>query len=231
MIKFLIYFNLILPLFVFGEIRTWSDKNGNTIEAEYVNSISGKIILRDSRGKVYKLDPSKLSKADRLYLSTSVPPRLELVYKKSVEDINGYSYESDIIRGSLTIFKRNKEQYDKLLKVVLLVIGYDEERDAFVVLDRAEDNFRFKNKNEFFLQGDSVRIYDWDDSYSSGKEGVEYASYFAAVIDSSGNLISMKTGRKNFEDHAQFLLTCESGSYFSKDFQNLKKYNRAFLGY
>ena len=223
--------NLILPLFVFGEIRTWSDKNGNTIEAEYVNSMSGKVILKDVKGKSYKLDPAKLSDADRLYLSTSIPPRIELFYNKSVEDMDSTYHESCIITGSLTIFKKNKENYTQPLKTHLMIIGYDEARDAYVVLDHAKDHFLFNEKDEFYLQGDSVRIYDWNDSYSSDKEGVEYASYFAAVVDMNGNLIATKTGRKNFEKHAQFLLTCDSGSYFSKDFQKLKKYHRSFLGY
>lgn len=52
-------------------VRTWSDSSGNNkVEAEYVSSRDGKVVLRLDNGKLANISLDKLSEADQKYIET-----------------------------------------------------------------------------------------------------------------------------------------------------------------
>ncbi len=56
-----------------AEMRLWEDKKGNVLEAEYKCEVSGKVVLRDRKGKNHTLSISSLSNKDQQYLQTKLP--------------------------------------------------------------------------------------------------------------------------------------------------------------
>ena len=68
--------------------RKWTDKTGKfSIEAEYVRTEGGKVVLRRADGKVMRVDLDKLSESDKRYVDSkgSSPPDVETVAPGSVE--------------------------------------------------------------------------------------------------------------------------------------------------
>ena len=53
---------------VMAEYRTWTDVQGNTIEAEYKGISNGKVVLVGQDGKEVEVDPAILSDEDREYI-------------------------------------------------------------------------------------------------------------------------------------------------------------------
>ena len=83
-----------LAISVSAEFRIWTDKKGNTLEAELAGTEGKKIVLRKQDGKTVTLSPLSLSDDDKEYLHGKVsadlfdpsvdgldlekPPRLDL---------------------------------------------------------------------------------------------------------------------------------------------------------
>jgi len=64
-----------------AEFRTWQDRAGNTLEAEYIKLIGDKVWVRDRTGVAQKLTYSELSENGRLYVQLMNPPALSLKLK------------------------------------------------------------------------------------------------------------------------------------------------------
>jgi len=63
-----LFFLFLSALMVSAEYRTWTDKKGNEIEAEYKGMKNGKVVLVGRDGKEYDVNPAFLSDADREFI-------------------------------------------------------------------------------------------------------------------------------------------------------------------
>ena len=224
----LLFFCLVFPLLGFAEIREWRDKNGNILSAVYVNKIGGKVVLKDERGKIYKLDPSKLSEEDQYYLNNTIPPTFELTFKRSQhKERSPHEYEYYIV-GSLVIEKKNKEPYTGELKAVFLMIGLDEKRDTYVILDRAEERFTCYKRSTFSLIGNRLGAIEIKSRFhviiyrNTTRTAPVYIGYYATVMDSEGNIITCQSDLEAFEEAGDFLLSCQKNDLFSRTFEKVE---------
>ncbi|MDF7824967.1 SHD1 domain-containing protein [Pontiellaceae bacterium B12227] len=78
-----------------AEMRIWSDKKGNTIEAEFMSMMGSKVVLKTPQGKTIKVPAAGLSDADKKYLSENIPPKIkiEVDVDKDRETLSSYSSE------------------------------------------------------------------------------------------------------------------------------------------
>lgn len=208
---------LLVCLEAFGGYRIWTDKNGNSIEAEFVCISAGKVVIRDKQGKQYRFDPKKLSAKDQEFLKTSIPPEIEIVFSKKQDRRNkDYSYYADVfMSGEIEVLKKNREPYAREMKVVFMMVGEDQRTRNYIMLDRVEATFDFKTSKSFELAGNRFKMQEdrYDNSY-----GTKYEGYLAVVLDDGGNLICKKSSRNDFEENAEKALELKTGDRFGKSF-------------
>jgi hypothetical protein len=213
---------LLVSLEAVGECRIWTDKNGNSVEAEFVCMSAGKVVIRDKDGRQYRFAPTKLSAADQEFLKTSIPPEIEIVFSKRQDRRNkDYSYSAAVdMSGSIEVVKKNREPYAKEMKVVFMMVGEDQRAHNYIMLDRVEREFDFKTTKSFELAGNKFRMHEdkYDNSY-----GTEYVGYLAVVLDDSGVIICRKSSRNDFEEYADRALKLNTGDRFSKKFMKEEK--------
>jgi len=204
-----------------GKYRIWTDKNGNSVEAEFVCISAGEVVIRDKEGKQYRFRPSKLSAKDQEFLKTSIPPEIEIEFSKTQDRRKtDYGYYADVfMSGKIEVQKKNREPFAKEMKVVFMMVGEDQRTDNYIVLDRAEGSFDFKESKSFELAGKRFRMHEdrYDNSY-----GTKYEGYLAVVLDDGGNLICKKASRNDFEEHAEKALELKTGDRFGKAFSKEK---------
>ena len=58
----------------FAELRTWRAVNGKSLKAKFVSLNDGKVTLKPTTGKEFKVDLSKLSEADQEYIKDLEKP-------------------------------------------------------------------------------------------------------------------------------------------------------------
>lgn len=223
----LLFFYLVFPLLGFAEMREWRDKNGNILSAVYVNKIGGKVVLKDEHGKIYKLDPSKLSEEDQYYLNNAMPPTFELTFKRTQYKEESFA-NVYYVAGSLVIEKKNKEPYTGELKAVLFMIGLDEERDTYVIFDRAEETVTCYKRSTISFIGNRFRAIEVNNRFHviidriSKRAAPVYIGYYATVMDSEGNIITCQSDLETFEEAGDFLLSCQKNDLFSRTFEKVE---------
>ena len=203
----------------FAKYRLWQDRKGNVLEAEFVCETAGKIVLRDPKGKEYKLSLSSLSQKDQNYLYSKLPPKVEIIFSKK-QDRRKHEYYADVdMQCDVTIKKKSRMPYEAQLKAILFVIGDAKRNKEYVMLDRTEVEFDFKNSKEFSFKGAMFRMRQYD-SYYYHSDGVEYAGFMVAVYDVDGNQVEIKSSRDEFINNLEKLSKFKAGNRFSKDMQS-----------
>lgn len=199
----------------FAEMRVWEDKKGNALEAEYKCTVSGKVVLTDSKGKDYTLSISSLSKKDQQYLQTKLPPKIDIKFKKSQDHKStGYSTSMVTMYGEVTLTKTSRMPYEAELKATMFIIGEDADDDEYVLMDKTKINFNFKTEKEKVFTGEKFKMRQYD-GYSSN--GTEYKGYLVVVYDTDGAVISLKASGKKFESGLKYLSALNTGSRFPAD--------------
>lgn len=209
----------------FGEMRIWQDRKGNTLEAEYVCVVGGKVTLRDANKKDYRLPLKDLCQKDQTFLQKLIPPTVEIEFsKKQDRRKTSYGYATLDITCSVEITKKSRLPYDRELRAVMVVMGYNEDTNEYTVLDKAESKFMFKGKNkvhEFF--GKRFRIHEYDKYYyGNNQRNVEYRGHLVVVYDPEGNPIEVKASPDKYEGYLKILVECNTGDKLSRTFRPLK---------
>ncbi len=211
------------------EYRMWTDKKGNSIEAELVCESGGKVVIRDRQGKLRKLAPEKLSAADQKYLRTAFPPKTEIVFSKKqdrTKDKDGSEWAWVDMECEITIKKKNRMPYDGTLTAILLVVGRDDRQSDYILLDRQEATFDFIKAKSFLLKGNHFRMREYGNYYHD--RGTEYVGYLAVVLDKDGNVIDVKSSRKEFAEKCKMMLEIKKGTHFNKDMRIKDDSNKTY---
>lgn len=202
-----------LSQITFGEFRVWSDRNGHTLEAEFVSESAGKIVIKTKEGVCLKVPKEKLSDADQKYLESAIPPEIDIAFSKNQDRFyDGYMVD---MTCKIVIKKTSQFKYTGKLTAILLVVGRDQRYKIYSILEKAKDDFDFKESDEFVLQTKSFRMYQ-DSSISSG---TVYTGFLAVVMDEKGNVIAEKSNRKEFIKNRDKLILLKKGSKMDRKFE------------
>ncbi|MDF7827001.1 SHD1 domain-containing protein, partial [Pontiellaceae bacterium B12227] len=69
-----------------NKMRVWSSMGGKTIEAEYLSTVAGQVVLRNANGKQWKVPLKQFSVEDREFIELENPPKLNITFvKKSAQ--------------------------------------------------------------------------------------------------------------------------------------------------
>lgn len=204
-----------------AEFRTWKDKNGNSINAELINTFGGKIVLQDKKGKIFKLDPTKLSGADQLYLNPP-PPRYEIDLMKRSKQMSPQNMNSDA-KERITVF-----EYDFILKVhfltddprptglagVLFIIGEDAQGNM-VVIDKADGPIKKIDAQHSQLEGQGCELRTTRDEDGKLIKGMKYKGYLIMLLADDGTTLKQQASHDFLTDNSEKALTLFVGDTFN----------------
>lgn len=212
----------------YAETRIWTDKKGNTIEAEFVNLVAGKVILKTTKGKQIKVPQNGLSSADQKFLENAIPPDIDIdvnIDNDSEKISESYSYtrSREKVKGSVTITKKNREPSNKKFKATLYLFSENLASKELTVIAKSEHDFSFEKSNKVIFSGDKGQAeYTNRESYSSsGKTGDKYEGYLAVIEDPSGKIVHVKGSRPLFENQAVKILKAKKNSKFDSKFRKI----------
>jgi hypothetical protein len=210
---------LVLVFITYGislaEMRLWEDKKGNVLEGEYKCTVSGKVVLTDTKGKDHALSISSLSQKDQKYLQTKIPPKIDIEFKKFQDHKStGYSMSMVGMYGEVTLKKTSRMPYEGILKATLFIIGEDAADGEYILMDKSQFNFDFKTEKEKVLTGEKFKMRQ----YSGYSEfGTEYKGYLVVVYDPDGAVLVVKSNGKKFEEKLKYLSALKQGARFPDD--------------
>ena len=202
----LIFAGLIFAGPLSAEVRMWTDSSGNSFAGELSKVVLGRVYIRDVDGKTRSVSLDSLSKAEQEYLSSHVPPEVEITVRKKSRDLPNYAWSSlnyytTLYTFSITLEKQSRLDYRGDLTVELFVIGQDlaaKSNDAFVLMHYGRSVCQLpdgrKSRSEVVV--DDIRFEHFIAGYiqlsSATERGKEYVGYIVTVSDAKGHIIACK---------------------------------------
>ncbi len=212
---------LILGQSALAEFRIWHDRKGNRLEAEYICEVGGKIMLRDPEGKEYRMSLDSLSRGDQAYLQRLLPPKLDIEFDKNQDRRNVDDYYSTLdIRCSAVIEKKSRMPYDRELKAIMVVLGYRDHNNQFVVLDRSESTFKLSEKATHEFSGAVFRINEYRHYYSTNR-ATKYRGHVIGVLDPEGKLVAVKASSTAYAEKFAELSKCRAGESLDRSLNKI----------
>ncbi len=212
-----------------AEMRMWTDKKGNSIEAEFVKIFSGKVILKLANGKQVKVPQSGLSKKDLEYLASAIPPKIDFEVDIDNDErqtsSDGYGYSSrrkQKIKGSVTLTKKNRDPSNRQFTAYLYVFAKELRDDEIWVLDTVKKAFSFESQKTVEFSGNqrSVNYTDYSDVDDYGDK---YEGYFVFIEDEKGNIIYTKGSRSLYESKISQTKKSKNNDRFDDDMNPLNR--------
>ena len=205
-----------------AEMRMWTDKKGNSIKAEFVKIVAGKVILKTPAGKRLNVLKSGLSNADQIYLANAVPPKIDIDVdidndRKKLHESVGYTRTREKIKGHVTLIKKNREPCNRTFSAYLYLFRKDLSEDEISVLDKSKHEFSFEHQKKVSFDGNQSKVeytkYDSDYyHYSRNRNpGSEYAGYLV-IVEDKGKIICVKGSRRLYENKASQIRKAKKGS-------------------
>lgn len=222
-----------------AEMRTWTDQNGNQLEAEFVDSAGTDIVLKKEDGTQITISPLLLSEQDKEYLKDKVPTdlldpnksaldrpkplRIDVKISKNTDTVK----DSDLVNRKITLIakirKRSLEPYDRKLTAEMFLVGIHKEDEYLVLLDRTTVEFDLADSNKAAVEGNTASIR----YYENRKAGVEYEGNVVVVRDDEGTILDVSGSNRTFERSYKQLSKFKRDDVFTEHFK--KKGTRASL--
>jgi hypothetical protein len=222
-----LFISICFSLTATAEFRTWNDRNGNSIEAEFVRVFGGKVVIRDKAGKTYKFDPLKLSDTDQLYLNPppKKPKEFKIGLSKSSQQTAVERNEGEEITittfnylCALSVKSLGEKELPDGLKGFLFVVGTDDV-NHYVVLDKVDSSVDVaQDSRSGKITGNTFEIKSirHDDKKKNGIKGIRYTGYIVMLFSDDGTVLEKQCSH-SFLDHKEKLLALNMGDHFNKD--------------
>lgn len=216
-----------------AEFRIWTDRKGNTIEAEFTGTQGKRIILAKRDGTTLTISPLPLSDDDKEYLFDKVPdgllnpevdaldlekPRLEIEFKKVTDtenELDDKDFRDIHIVGKAKIIRKSSTPYPGRLKADIYVIGHNERINGYVLLDSTSHELDLKNNHELSLTGNTFIIHEDKELYTFN---TQYKGYVVVVKDEDQNIIAIKSSHPKYQENYKKFENRDKGTVYSWDF-------------
>lgn len=217
-----------------AEMRIWTDKKGNSVEAELVKAFSDKVVLRTPRGKQLQVPASGLCDEDQEYLKAAVPPEIKMEVSivrdtSTLESDSDYVNKLEKIGGNVTLTKLNSDPSNRKFTAILYIFAREIKGKGkgkiLLVLDKAGHEFSFEkqNKIEFSVSQSTTEYTRY--SSSSRDKGQIYAGYLLCVEDVTGTLLFTKASDSVYVNMASQIRKADINSHLDSQFNVREKYD------
>lgn len=216
-----------------SEMRIWSDKKGNTVEAEYVQIIGSKVVLKTREGKTLKVPASGLSAADKKYLADNIPPEIsiEVDVDKDRDTLESYSSEygtygyerkAESVACNVEIKQTNREECNRSFNARIYVIGENQATKRSRILDISEQTFDFKSSKIYSFNSEPVTM-EYSDSSHFGKDGYRYAGYLVCILDEKDKIVKIEASKTSYESNVVKIQSAKEGNTLDNNFNVVKQ--------
>jgi hypothetical protein len=214
-----------------GEMRIWTSIKGDTVEAEYISIMSGKVVLKRPDGKQLKVPASGLCVADRDYLASMIPPKIKIdvdvdkdrdTLTSYSSDYGSYNYErkAETTKCIVTLEKTNREECNRDFTAYLYVIGKDTTGDKRKVLSYVAHDFSFKNKPETEFRSVPTTTEYTKSDYATNR-GYRFEGYLIYIEDENGTVVAIESSQSRYEKNLHKIKPARDNTEFDNDFDML----------
>lgn len=211
------------------EMRTWTSKKGDTVEAMYIRMFAGgKVILETSDGKQLTVPVDGLCAKDQEYLASKVPPQLDIevdIDTDSDTSYSSYDYErkKEVVKGKVVVKKTNREPCNQTLTVGMYVFAKRQRGDDLWLISKAEKKISFADGvDQHFFKCPAAETEYTNTSYSD-QRGYRYEGYLVMVEDAAGNILAVESNRGEIESHCKAIRGAEVNTEFDGDFDRMSR--------
>ena len=207
-------------------LRLWTLSSGKNVEAEYINIMGGKVVLKTKRGKIVKVPPAEFCAEDITHLELLNPPKLKMSFKKDTRSfqVNSNPDSNDSIpvatefsAGVVITQEDRKNDYQRPLRLEFFVVLDEFDGDNYILHDRQIESFTLSPENErsFKLSGrEGVMLrYEY---YGGDVRGEKYKGYMILVFNEQDEIIAQNLSHDWLLDIRDKLLEFPVGRHFSK---------------
>jgi hypothetical protein len=185
--------------------------------------------LKKPDGKQIQVPVKGLSKKDQTYLAGLVPPEIEFVVDVDKEsqkpvDWDGYVRKQTTISCSVSLKKKSPEACNRDFTACIMVFAEDVQGDLKKVILKKEHKFNFKKSKMTSFETDGVELM-FREGLGINKQGLKYEGYIIFVEDSNGEVIAMKSSKKNYEKYLYALKKANAGEWCNREFRKVKHSN------
>jgi hypothetical protein len=207
-------------------LRVWSLADGKSLQAEFVNVIGDKVVLKGARGNLRKIPLAQVSAEDRKFIELAQPPTFNFSFFKSTSQqkikLSPFAQLStDVPKIIDYVFTANLEQtsvrsYGSELQVEFFAIGEEIDGDNYILLDRQQSSFIPDKANErsHRFSGKAVRMMDY--TFGRQRRGEKYGGYLITVTDERGRIIDYGSSHKWLYENLEKLKEIPVGRHFNK---------------
>ncbi len=187
-----------------GEIRTWGQQDGKTLEAKFVTMIGGKAVLKDTHNRQLKIPLSQFSTTDLEYIELAQPPKFNIDFSK--KSSQRFFRESPFLAGyvpkhfdyvfSARLKQTSAGEYNHELTVEFFAIGEEIDGDNYILFDRQESRFTPSgaNKRSHEFSGDTIPVRE--NTIFDQRRGRKYGGYLVVVMDERGMIVDHGASHK-----------------------------------
>lgn len=219
-----------------AEMRTWTFKDGRTIEAEIAEGIRGitSVKLQTTDGRKIEVPLDQLSQEDLEYIELSHPPKLDIDILKSFRQTL-YSgklskWAADVrppeIHASfgIRVKQLSTENYDYPLTAEVFAIGRQIYADRYILLHRESWTFRLTKENKRRFEAESKQrvilrdfiLRDWYNQGGYARRGEKFHGYIIIVTDERGEIIAHEESSNWLYNNLDNLKKLSSGNYMDQ---------------
>jgi hypothetical protein len=217
------------------EMRIWTSKKGDTVEAAYMRLFAGgKVVLITPEGRELRVPIDALSDEDQAYLASLVPPKLDIDIDVDIDTDTKYSTyshdeKSDTAKCTVTVKKTNKEPCNRTFTANIYLFAKTQRGDDYWVISQEEAVFPITGEcDEFFFKCPAATV-EFTDSAYTDRRGYRYEGYLLIIEDEAGEMIAVESNRGELESHWKAIKGARKGTQFDEDFDQLtQKRSKSF---
>lgn len=213
---------LLLCATVHAEMRIWTSRKGDTVEAEYVRMSGSKVGLKTSDGRTIYVPAEGLCDDDQEYLShaAAVPPTVIVTVSEDMEsDKNSSGYPETLIEWltlEVNVRKRNPEPSLERFNTELYILGREKKNSEFFsIIDIVKRELTFAQSDLVtFTEKFTIKSeVSW-----SWSRGYEYKGYLVCVKNSEGEVVAMDCNQNILERNLSLVLKSRKNDIYNEDF-------------
>lgn len=214
------------PVGVRADSRIWS-VGDKTVEAEYINIIGGRLVLKTLKGKIIKAPLESLSPEDREYLELLNFPEFVIGFLKKADQrfVETGPYFEDVIASftgyefGVRIRQDERMEYAHELKIEYWAIGNEVKTygNKYILLDQGASAFTpsAENNRSHSFTGEEIELIQH--VHDNDKRGQEYFGYVITVTDIRGEIIVHHESNKWLWENLDKIKQLPVGAYFDKE--------------
>jgi len=165
--------------------------------------------------KIQHIDHMKERKIDILQF---VEKDISDVMQDKEFETDGYRRKRETVKCTVTVEKTNKYPCRREFTAYIYVFAEKYNADVHGLISCSTAEFSFKNGSKVFGMKTSPASVEYVKSAYMDKKGFRYEGYIAVVEDDAGNVVTMKSTRKLYEDNWGKIRGASAGTTFDGDF-------------